>query len=150
MPPDFASLTVQLHKRTCLTCGKVPQDPALCLICGALLCAGPTCKRSYSREAHLEGEVTRHARRCGLGAGAFALVHQCTTLLVDGPSAAYYSSLYLDAHNEEDRGLRRGKPLFLSSARQAAIHRLWLSQSIPREVARSRAAATQLIRAGYF
>ena len=152
MPPDFATLTMQLHRRTCAACGKVPQvEPALCLICGALLCAGPSCKRVKGLDEPREGECTRHARRCGLGVGIFALVHQGVTLLVDGRRSAFHPSLYLDAHGEEDLMLRRGKPLFLSTARQAALHRLWLAQAVPLEVARSRASAPHAaIRLGLY
>jgi hypothetical protein len=150
MPPDFASLTVQLHRRVCLACNKPPTEPAVCLLCGALLCAGPTCRRERVAGEPKEGECTRHARICGLGVGIFALVHQCTTLLVDETRSAYYGSLYLDAHNEEDRGLRRGKPLYLSEARQAAIRRLWLTQTVPLEVARSRSSTSQVIRLAYY
>lgn len=35
------------------------------------------------------------------------------SLLIRGPRAAYGPSPYVDAHGEEDPGLRRGKPLFL-------------------------------------
>ena len=154
MPPNFAMLTSRLHERTCLACGKPPQlEPALCLICGALLCAGPSCKRVKTADepGRQEGECTRHARRCGLGVGIFALVHQGVVLLVDGARSSFYPSLYLDAHGEEDRGLRRGKPLFLSAQRQAAIHKLWVSQAVPLEVARSRAAASHAaIRLGLY
>jgi hypothetical protein len=97
-----------------------------------------------------EGECTRHARRCGLGVGLFALVHQNLTLLVDETRSAYHASLYLDEHGEEDRGLRRGKPLFLNAARQAALHRLWLAQAVPLEVARSRSSTSSVIRLGYY
>ena len=152
MPPDFATLTMQLHQRLCVACVKVPQvEPALCLICGALLCAGPSCKRIRQPMDSREGECTRHARGCGMGIGIFALVHQGITLLVDGTRSAFYPSLYLDAHGEEDHGLRRGKPLYLSAARQEAIHRLWLAQAVPREVARSRASASHAaIRLGLY
>ena len=86
-----------------------------------------------------------------MGIGIFALVHQGITLLVDGTRSAFYPSLYLDAHGEEDHGLRRGKPLYLSAARQEAIHRLWLAQAVPREVARSRASASHAaIRLGLY
>ena len=64
---------------------------------------------------------------------------QGITLLVDGPRSAFAPSLYVDAHGEEDHGLRRGKPLYHSPVRQAALHRMWLAQAVPLEVARSRA-----------
>ena len=97
MPRDFATLTAQLHQRTCISCQHVPVEPALCLLCGALLCAGPHCRRERSAGEPIEGECTRHARQCGRGVGIFALVHQCVTLLVDETKSAYYASLYLDA-----------------------------------------------------
>ena len=37
-----------------------------------------------------------------------------------------------------------------AAARQAAIHRLWLAQAVPLEVARSRAASSSVIRMGYY
>uniref|UniRef100_A0A7S2GY09 E3 ubiquitin-protein ligase n=1 Tax=Haptolina brevifila TaxID=156173 RepID=A0A7S2GY09_9EUKA len=155
MPRDFASLTALLHNRTCHACHERPHEPALCLLCGALLCAGNTCRRQREADEGVHGEVepgecTRHARSCGLGVGIFALVHQCVTLLVDDWRSTYHASLYLDAHNEEDRNLRRGKPLFLNQPRQAALHRLWLAQAVPLEVARSRAASTSVIRPNYY
>ena len=153
MPRDFVSLTALLHLRVCASCAKPPLEPALCLLCGALQCAGPSCRRprvQLQAGQLQEGECTRHARRCGLGVGLFALVHQNLTLLVDETRSAYHASLYLDEHGEEDRGLRRGKPLFLNSARQAALHRLWLAQAVPLEVARSRSSTSSVIRPGYY
>ena len=153
MPRDFVSLTALLHLRVCASCAKPPLEPALCLLCGALLCAGQSCRRprmQLQAGQLQEGECTRHARRCGLGVGLFALVHQNLTLLVDETRSAYHASLYLDEHGEEDRGLRRGKPLFLNAARQAALHRLWLAQAVPLEVARSRSSTSSVIRLGYY
>ena len=85
-----------------------------------------------------------------MGVGIFALVHQCVTLLTDESRACHYSSLYLDVHNEEDRGLKRGKPLFLNQGRVAAIRKLWLAQGVPLEVARIRAGATGVVRMGFY
>ena len=53
-------------------------------------------------------------------------------------------------HGEEDHGLRRGKPLFLNAARQAAIHKLWITHAVPLEVARARAKASPPLRLGIF
>ena len=149
MPSDFAALTAQLHERTCAACGVAPVEPALCLLTGMLFCSGTHCRRRREEGEPLEGLCTRHARQCG-GVGIFYLVHQCTLLLIDGPHAAYYPSIYVDVHGEEDRGLRRGKPLFLSAARVAATHRLWLAHAVPQTVARARSAGTNVIRANFF
>ena len=120
------------------------------MLCGALLCAGPNCRRRREADDPREGECTRHARTCGLGVGIFALVHQCVTIIIDESRACHFSSLYLDAHNEEDRGLKRGKPLFLNKGRAAAIRKLWLAQAVPLEVARLRAGAVSVVRMGFY
>ena len=114
------------------------------------MCAGPNCRRERGADETVEGQCTRHARECGAGVGIFYLAHQCMVLLVDGPHAAYHPSLYLDAHGEEDRGLRRGKPLFLSSKRVAATHQLLVAHAVPMTVARARASASSVIRTNYF
>ena len=144
MPHDFAALTAELYDRRCASCGMPPVEPALCLLCGTLLCAGPNCRRNreLGPAEPTGGQCTRHARECGSGIGLYYLVHQGRTLLVDGPHSAYYSSLYLDAHGEEDRGLRRGKPLYLSQERVEGAHKLWLAHALPIKVSRTRQAAS--------
>ena len=51
---------------------------------------------------------------------------------------------------EEDKGLRRGKPLFLSKVRVAALLRMWLTHAVPLEVARARASSSSVIRANFY
>ena len=149
MPPSFSLLTAALHSRRARCCGTPPLEPALCLLCGTLLCAGPKCKRAASRGGG-PAECTLHAAACGGGACLFFLVHQGVVLLVDGGRAAYHGSIYLDAHGEEDRGLRRGKPLYLNAARIAELAALWRAHGVPLEVARARASASTLIPLEYF
>ena len=62
----------------------------------------------------------------------------------------YQPSLYLDVHGEEDKGLRRGKPLYLSKLRVAALLRMWLTHAVPLEVARARASSSSVIRANFY
>lgn len=47
------------------------------------------------------GPLTMHTRTCGLGAGAFLLVHSSATVLVRGKWAAYHPSPYVDRHGEQ-------------------------------------------------
>ena len=213
MPSDFSALTAQLHGRGCIYCHTPPLEPAVCLLCGALVCAGPNCRRHRAEGDKKEGECTRHARTCGTGTGMLYLAHQGMVLLMDGSRAAcapsrpapspplapprpprpplapspslapspppprtaynttsprpatfgpahsrtpgfisrrYQPSLYLDSHGEEDKGLRRGKPLYLSKPRVAALLRMWLTHSIPLEVARARASSSSVIRANFY
>ena len=149
LPPDFATLTSQLHARCCIACSRPPVEPALCLVCGALVCADRR-RRDRSADITREGSCTRHARECSAGAALFYLVHKGVVLLVDGPHSAYHPSLYVDAHGEEDRDLRRGNPLFLSQERVATVHKLWLSHALPNAVARRRAVASVVFQPNHF
>lgn len=58
-------------------------------------------------------------------------------LLVGSGQAAYCPSIYLDSHGEEDHMLRRGQPLYLNTGRQVALHRLWLTHTVPVQVGRA-------------
>ena len=69
---------------------------------------------------------------------------------LDVTARRYQPSLYLDAHGEEDKGLRRGKPLYLSKPRVASLLRMWLTHAVPLEVARSRASSSSVIRANFY
>ena len=51
MPSDFSALTAQLHGRGCIYCDAPPLEPAVCLLCGALVCAGPNCRRRRAARA---------------------------------------------------------------------------------------------------
>ena len=42
-------------------------------------------------------------------------------LVIKDKHAAYLPSIYLDQHGEEDPGLRRGRPLFLSRERYGEL-----------------------------
>ena len=67
--------------------------------------------------------------RSGGGAGLFFLVKSTRTLLLRGRRACLYPSVYLDAHGEEDEFLKRGRPLFLSEERVAALEELWVQSA---------------------
>ena len=45
-----------------------------------------------------------------------------------------WSSVYLDAYNEQDYNLRRGKPLFLSEERFQYLERIWATGGGPRDI----------------
>ena len=96
------------------------------------------------------GECTLHARELGGGVGVFFLVMKCVVLLVRGGHAAYWHSLYVDAHGEEDVGLRRGAPLALAPARVAALEQLWRAHGVAREVARIRGSSARVIRENHY
>ncbi len=57
--------------------------PALCLVCGQLLCS-----QSYCCQTQLDGDVvgacTAHADKCGAGNGIFLRVRECKVILLSG------------------------------------------------------------------
>merc|ERR1712125_107687 len=98
LPTKYESLyATVLQTSKCPTNGTPIQDPALCLRCGAVLCAGgKCCKRNEV------GACTRHAKSCCGGSAIFLLVSRCQILLVRGPWAAMIEAPYVDAYGEQD------------------------------------------------
>lgn len=140
----FSSSALRAHR--CPATGKPPAEPAICLVCGAVLCAGTACCK---REG--VGALTRHAcAECSEGAGVFLLVHKCQVILLRGGHAAYWSSPFVDEFGEEDSGLRRGRPLRLDLARVASLQRLQAGHAIAAEVVRERSTRDRVIRDNYW
>jgi len=125
-------------------------ETAICLLTGAIMRSGSTRRNSISRSARPPGACTVHARKTGSGIGIFFLVQKCTVLLVHNNKSAYYASLYVDEHGEEDPGLRRGRPLFLKYVRYQALEALWRQHGIPREVAQIRSTSDRVIRDNWY
>ena len=125
LPRRCEDLFLRMIDHPCKRCGGVPRDPALCLLCGELLCcAGFCCRRGR------HGECAQHASACGAGVGVFLLVKSTKILLIRGKRICLYPSVYLDAHGEEDEFLKRGRPLFLSESRYAALSEMWLHAAL--------------------
>lgn len=72
-------------------------------------------------------QAVRHARECGGGTGLFLVVTSTYIVVVRGRRACLWGSLYLDEYDEEDRDLKRGKPLFLSQDRLDLLQAQWLA-----------------------
>ena len=119
-------------------------DPVVCLICGAVVLAG------YRSGRRRVGDCTLHASECGGGTGVFLMVQKCCALLVRDTRAAYYPSLYLDQHGEEDTGLRRGRPLYLNDQRYDDLQSLYLRHRIVQEVTMRRSSADRVIRDSFY
>jgi hypothetical protein len=180
LPHRFDDLLAGVSGVQCGRCGRLPEEPALCLACGALVCAGgapadqagcgckqlPTDMRAYAADAlacapaaldarlrGTVGECTAHAGECGGGVGVFLLLGKnksSAVLLATGGQAAYYGSPYVDAHGEEDVNLRRGKPLTLCPRRYAALTALWATGGVAREALAVRAREERLLFFGYY
>ncbi|KAK1864834.1 hypothetical protein I4F81_007372 [Pyropia yezoensis] len=116
LPRLFQTLLEAHDGRPCSACGRPPRSPggALCLLCGALVCAAGPCG----------GRA--HVRACGAGVGVLLVLKLTAVIVLRGDRRALWGSPYLDEYGEEDADLRRGKPLYLSPHRVAALERLWL------------------------
>jgi len=125
LPRNYDSIFQFYHKRVCTVCQKVPKDPTLCLLCGVMVCLREGCCRApQGDQMH---EAVRHSVDCGAGTAPFLAVNSATIVVIRGKRACIWGSIYLDAFGEEDRELKRGKPLFLNMERYQLLETQWLS-----------------------
>ncbi|KAI8436454.1 hypothetical protein MSG28_010027 [Choristoneura fumiferana] len=122
LPRDYDRLFSYYHERVCLQCGAVPKEASVCLLCGTLVCLKQACCRS-----HQQAEAVQHANDCGGGTGIFLVVTSTYIIVIRGRRACLWGSLYLDDYDEEDRDLKRGKPLYLSGDRAELLQAQWLA-----------------------
>ncbi|KAJ4789311.1 E3 ubiquitin-protein ligase PRT6 [Rhynchospora pubera] len=125
LPTLYQDLLQRYVKMQCSECANVPDEPALCLLCGRL------CSPSW-KSCCRAGKCQNHAVACGAGIGVFLLVRKTTILLQRSARLAFWPSPYLDAFGEEDHDMHRGRPLFLSEERYAALKYLVASHSLDR------------------
>uniref|UniRef100_A0AAV1VPC7 E3 ubiquitin-protein ligase n=1 Tax=Peronospora matthiolae TaxID=2874970 RepID=A0AAV1VPC7_9STRA len=159
LPRAYVKFYSELAKRKCHSCNQFPARPAVCLLCGMLLCAANTCpsihsdKGGYPDEAN-PGACTVHAKKCGRGSGVFLLVLEGAVLLVYWKLAAYVGSLYVDEYGEEfgerNRELSKGRPLYLNEERRERLLRLWLRHEIPNEVVKIQNSSERVIRNSHY
>ncbi|KAA8492105.1 E3 ubiquitin-protein ligase UBR3 [Porphyridium purpureum] len=130
LPRLFQDLLECFHTQKCFDCGRLPQMPALCLVCGVLICALGACNNASTlARPNANGSCARHAEQCGAGTGVFLILKLTSVLILREDRRAHWGSPYLDDHGEEDIELRRGKPLILSKARYKFLQSLWLSSA---------------------
>uniref|UniRef100_A0A914VS21 E3 ubiquitin-protein ligase n=1 Tax=Plectus sambesii TaxID=2011161 RepID=A0A914VS21_9BILA len=127
LPAAFDHLFAVFFKKTCDRCKTVPTDPCICLACGTLVCHRGDC--CLERDLLPKSEIESHAAKCGDGASIFMSVHSTLVLIVEDGRGAVWGSVYLDSHGEEDRNLKRGKPLTLSEKRYDLLKTQWQLQS---------------------
>ncbi|XP_053733122.1 E3 ubiquitin-protein ligase ubr3 isoform X2 [Synchiropus splendidus] len=124
LPSNYNIIFQYYHRKACTACKKVPKDPALCLVCGAFVCLkGVCCKQQGICECVL------HSQHCGAATGIFLLINASVIIIIRGHRFCLWGSVYLDAHGEEDRDLRRGKPLFLCEERYRVLEQQWVSHT---------------------
>lgn len=124
LPHIYQDLLQCYIKECCPVCKTVPDQPALCLLCGTLCCA-PSRRACCS-----QNECYRHAMACGAGVGVFLMIRKTNILLQRSARHAPWPSPYLDAFGEEDYDMNRGKPLYLSKERYTALTNMVVSHGL--------------------
>jgi hypothetical protein len=123
LPHSFDDIFMFYYRRKCSLCQQVPKDVAVCLVCGAPICFRASCCKDRSRSRQV------HSQHCGANTAVFLAVHTSAVVVIRGNRACVWGSVYLDAHDEEDNGLQRGKPLYMVPARFALLQTQWLTHS---------------------
>ncbi|ESO97194.1 hypothetical protein LOTGIDRAFT_51305, partial [Lottia gigantea] len=124
LPKEYYQIFQHYRSKTCVECKRTPKDPTLCLVCGKLICFREDCCKQNST-----GECTQHSVSCGGSTGIFLLVNSSIIVVIRGARATIWGSVYLDDHGEEDKDLRRGKPLYLSKERYTILEQQWLNHN---------------------
>lgn len=124
---SFDHLFQYYHKRVCTNCNKVPKDASVCLLCGTIVCLKEACCKQIGPNGVALGETVKHAQDCGGGTGIYLAVNSSTIVIVRGKRACIWGTVFLDVFGEEDRELKRGKPLFLHQVRYKLLENQWLT-----------------------
>ncbi|XP_029192377.2 E3 ubiquitin-protein ligase ubr3-like [Acropora millepora] len=128
LPERYDSIIQHYRKRKCTKCGSAPEDPAVCLVCGKFTCLqGKCCSDALGGTPNYE--CIQHALDCGRGTGIFLIVLSSVIIIIRAERVCIWGSVYLDSFGEEDRDLKRGKPLFLSQERFDRLQEQWLTHS---------------------
>uniref|UniRef100_A0A7G3AHS3 E3 ubiquitin-protein ligase n=1 Tax=Lutzomyia longipalpis TaxID=7200 RepID=A0A7G3AHS3_LUTLO len=122
LPREYERLFTYYHEQTCQKCHQVPLESSICLLCGTIVCLKQQCCKDQEC-----CEAVRHSITCGGGTGIFLVVTSTYIIVIRGRRACLWGSLYLDDYDEEDRDLKRGKPLYLSEDRFNLLESQWLS-----------------------
>ncbi|KAG8874612.1 hypothetical protein FRB97_005779 [Tulasnella sp. 331] len=118
----------------CQRCETIPNDPAICLICGTVCCHQSHC--CVDVDDRKQGECNMHTRECGGAVGMYFLVKRCMVLYLYAGSGSFLQPPYLDVHGEFDYMMRRGRRQYLHQQRFEDVRKTWLNHGIPTLVAR--------------
>ncbi|XP_017785571.1 PREDICTED: E3 ubiquitin-protein ligase UBR3 isoform X2 [Nicrophorus vespilloides] len=122
LPREYEKIFTYYHERPCSQCHSVPQETSICLLCGTIVCLKQNCCKQQN-----VCEAVAHSLECGAGTGVFLVVTSTYIIVIRGRRACLWGSLYLDDFEEEDRDLKRGKPLYLSKDRYQLLEQQWLA-----------------------
>ncbi|XP_053987373.1 E3 ubiquitin-protein ligase Ubr3 [Hylaeus volcanicus] len=122
LPREYDKIFTYYHKRQCRQCHSIPHEISICLLCGTIVCLKQSCCKQMN-----VCEAVQHSIDCGAGTGIYLVVTSTYIIVIRGRRACLWGSLYLDDFEEEDRDLKRGKPLYLSQDRYQLLEQQWLA-----------------------
>lgn len=103
LPGRLLDLIRDIYKRPCGVCGNVPAEPSICLLCGAIVCAGSeTCGADGTPPPGLSprGSCARHAYKCGASQGLFLSPYWGRVVAVSGTMLGAWEYPYFDIYGE--------------------------------------------------
>ncbi|KAG8223709.1 hypothetical protein J437_LFUL004074 [Ladona fulva] len=122
LPNLYDKVFQYYHGKQCGQCHSVPREATVCLLCGTLVCLKEPCCKEQN-----VCETVRHSIDCGAGTAMYLVVTSSLIMVIRGKRACLWGSVYLDSFGEEDRDLKRGKPLYLSPGRYQLLEQQWLA-----------------------
>jgi len=141
LPHDYTDLMNLAAAFTCPnnvmgpTAGEV-KIPALCLVCGMMVCSQSDCCETVINGEKCGGCVS-HAHTCSADSGVFLRIRECVVVLHSKVSrGTFLPAPYLDMYGEADKGLKRGNPLYLDESKYDEINRIWLKNEVPVKISR--------------
>ncbi|GAA6011286.1 hypothetical protein JCM11491_006784 [Sporobolomyces phaffii] len=138
------TLAASVLDRACARCREPPENPAVCLLCGELVCCQSFCCMAGEDEAQ-HGECNEHMWTCGGSIGVYFLVKRNVILYLHTDKGTFTPPPYLDSHGEVDNGRTRTRsvfPQYLHRGRYDEVRKVWLTQGVPTLVARKLDATT--------
>ncbi|GAA5959792.1 hypothetical protein JCM3765_000105 [Sporobolomyces pararoseus] len=144
LPHHLDTLITSALDRKCSRCETNPENPAICLFCGELVCCQSFCCMAGEEEAQ-HGECNEHMWTCGGSIGVYYLVKRNVILYLHTDKGTFTHPPYLDSHGEVDNGRTRSRsvfPQYLHQGRYDEIRKIWLNQGVPTLVARKLDATT--------
>ncbi|GAA5876736.1 hypothetical protein JCM16303_006269 [Sporobolomyces ruberrimus] len=144
LPHHLDTLITSALERQCTRCETTPENPAVCLFCGELVCCQSFCCMAGEEEAQ-HGECNEHMWTCGGSIGIYFLVKRNVILYLHTDKGAFTHPPYLDSHGEVDNGRTRSRsvfPQYLHQGRYDEVRKVWLNQGVPTLVARKLEAST--------
>ncbi|KRY67997.1 E3 ubiquitin-protein ligase UBR1, partial [Trichinella pseudospiralis] len=138
LPAEYMELLVEVSKANCPSLKRGCLSPALCLVCGQVLCYRSHCCRHSITSEDVIGAVCFHSFRCSGGTGLFLNVRSCQVIMLyDRFQGCLLDGPYRDKFGEHDLFYRRGKPLTLREEKYEAFKKIWYFHNVPEKITSS-------------